>query len=307
MGHYVFEKRALKEKLLPHIETALGNVVGKNFENAEDVPLQWSKDRLAAWAEELFCDLFAVWLIGPAYSFAYIELFGLTAILDPTASSGFSVTAGAGSAIFSSEHPADLLRLKQHVSLLQELGWWGEVDGIRSHYVDVLRSSTKVNENIFEYRHKDMQLASETIRAFLLLVPQVSIVLANSMKDSEGKKLDTGLASYLKFHVCISEYLERAVVPSTVFHENEHWYPDDVATLNASMKFYLESLEKLMDGIKDQKTLLAGHRSRWIKRVEALAGKAIEDYQLLTRETGAVRIDGSFKRAHLRSPESADH
>jgi hypothetical protein len=306
MGHYVFEKREVKEKLLPYIEAALEDVIGKHFEAANDVTLQWSKDRLAAWAEELFCDLFAVWLIGPSYSFAYIELFGLTAILDPTDPSGFSVTTGAGSAIFSAEHPADLLRLKQHVSLLQELGWWGEVDEIKSHYVNVLRSSAKVNQDIFEYRHKEMPLASETIHAFLRLVPQVSIRLADSMKGPGGRKLDTGLASYVKFSACIGQYLERAVVPSTVFQEDEHWYPDDVAILNASMKFYLESLETLMDGIKGQKKFLAGHRSRWIKRVEALAGKAIEDYQLLAGETGAVRIDGSFKRADLRSPESAD-
>jgi hypothetical protein len=243
-------------------------------------------------------------LIGPSYSFAYIELFGLTGILDPTTSSGFSVTAGAGSAIFSAEHPADLLRLKHHVSLLEELGWWSEVGAIQSHYVNVLRSSTKVKEDVFEYRHKEMQLARETIGAFFLLAPQVSAELTDSMKDSEGKKLDAGLASYLKYGVHINEYLERAVVPSTVFQQHEHRYPDDVAILNASIRFYLESLETLMGGIKDQKNFLAGHRSRWIKRVEALSGKAIEDYQLLTGEMGAVKVDGSFKRADLKPPGS---
>jgi len=62
-----------------------------------------------------------------------------------------------------------------------------------------------------------------------------------------------------------------------------------------------------MKGIKDQKPFLAGHRSKWIKRVEALTSKAIEDYQLLTGETGVEKIDGSFKRTDLRSSESAGH
>jgi hypothetical protein len=28
--------------------------------------LDWSRDRLLSWSEELFCDLFAIWLVGPA-------------------------------------------------------------------------------------------------------------------------------------------------------------------------------------------------------------------------------------------------
>ena len=64
MGHFVFEKRRLKGRMLPDIEKALTKVMGTTFETAPDENLQLSKDRLSSWAEELFCDLFAVWLIG---------------------------------------------------------------------------------------------------------------------------------------------------------------------------------------------------------------------------------------------------
>jgi hypothetical protein len=62
-------------------------------------------------------------------------------------------------------------------------------------------------------------------------------------------------------------------------------------------------LEELMKSIKDQKTLLAGHRSRWIKRLELLTGKAIEDHMVLVGEEGAIQVDGAFKRADSSSLE----
>lgn len=305
MGHFMFEKCRVKNQVLPQIQAALKNVMGKDFETASEQDLRWSKDRVSSWAEELFCDLFAVWLIGPCYSFAYIELFGLTAILDDSVPSGFSVTAGAGSAIFQPRHPADLLRLRQQVSLLKKLGWWQAVKAIKSHYVDVLTSSTKVSKGIFEYEDKDAPLAQETIKAFFILAPRVSERITEIMKDSEGRRLESGLKSYLKFNDVIGKYLVRAVVPSTVFLDGEHWYPDEISILNASTRFYLESLGNLMEGVEGQKPSLAGHRSNWAKRLEGLTTKAIEDHHLLVREKGAKPIGGFFKRADLEAAKHA--
>jgi hypothetical protein len=52
MGHFVFEELALKDGLLPEI--------GSQLKEVSEASLDWSKDRLVSWAEELFCDLFAV-------------------------------------------------------------------------------------------------------------------------------------------------------------------------------------------------------------------------------------------------------
>ncbi len=189
--------------------------------------------------------------------------------MDPSETSGFKVTAG--SKTFIRSHPADLFRLKQHVLLLQRLGWWSEIELLESHFVDVLRSAIAVSENKLEFptREKNSGHAHETLRAFLGLAPFVAGLIADLTKDSEGKEIDCGLAEYKKFGGLIEEYLGRAVVPSSVFDGKDHWYPNPVALLNASMKFYLESLEKLMNGIEGQKTSLAGHRSRWIQRLES--------------------------------------
>src|SRR5208283_2552750 len=39
---------------------------------------------------------------------------------------------------FSFSHPADLFRLKQHVALLKDIGWWDQIEGSSSHYVRLL-------------------------------------------------------------------------------------------------------------------------------------------------------------------------
>ncbi len=139
------------------------------------------------------------------------------------------------------------------------------------------------------------------------LSPQVIALLSQNMQDSNGRELDSGVSGYKQFSDLVGQYLKQAVVPSTVFDGKDHWYPDTVALLNASMRFYLESLEELIDGIKGQKTFLAGHRSKWIKRVESLTAKAIEDHHFLVGEKGALQDGGAFKRADRGSLESANN
>ncbi len=139
MGHFVFQELNLKDELLTDMGRNLEQVLGSELQNISSDNLDWSKDRLASWSEELFCDLFAVWLIGPCYSLASVELFGLTTILDPSQAIGYSATAG--SVAFFRSHPADLFRVKRQVSFLEELEWWNEIDSINSHYIDVLRSA----------------------------------------------------------------------------------------------------------------------------------------------------------------------
>lgn len=72
-AHYAFAEKQIATKLAPDLRAALIAAfsgvsgisgMGPSITNA-----------LAAWAEELFCDLFAIRVVGPCFSFAFIELF----------------------------------------------------------------------------------------------------------------------------------------------------------------------------------------------------------------------------------------
>jgi len=299
IGHFVFQKFDRKKRLLPDVQKCLNASLAAHAGATAEM-LDWSRDRLLSWAEELFCDLFAILLVGPCYALAYVELFGLTTVLnpDPGVASGYSVTAE--SIIFSRSHPADLFRLKQHVALLQgNIGWWPKVSAIRSHYIDVLEAASSLPDDKFFF-YTDEQPAAycvDTLKGFFALAPTVQ----NTVSEiTQG--LDPGVRDYERFGALIESHLEQAVVPSTVFDGKDHWYPDTVALLNASMKFSLESLEKLINSVQNQKAFLAGHRSRWLNRVESLTSKAIEDHYLLVTEKGKVPVGSSFKRPDLSSP-----
>lgn len=74
IGHFVFQNLQLRQKLLPHVGQSLKLSLGAKFASAGAEYLDWSRDRLLSWSEELFCDLFAIWLVGPCYALAYVEL-----------------------------------------------------------------------------------------------------------------------------------------------------------------------------------------------------------------------------------------
>jgi hypothetical protein len=217
---------------------------------------------------------------------AYIELFGLTTVLDPAISPNYALTPEFCE--FSASHPADLFRLKQHVALLRELGydrkgrkvtWWDEVEGFQTHYVEVLKAAASIGDT--EYTSSPDQRAhqyyEETRKAFFSL----AITVRTSVTNTVGG-IDSGLHGFQLFRQSIEEYLSNGVVPSTVLVRGHLCYPAPVAVLNASWKFYLESLDTLIGRIEGQDPSSVSDRQRWIKRLELWTIKAIEDHKLLT-------------------------
>lgn len=94
--------------------------------------------------------------------------------------------------------------------------------------------------------------------------------------------LNSGLRGFTKFHASVEEYLRNGIVPSTVLLGSHPCNPDPVTVLNASYKFYLESLDSLMERIAEQDPSRTRDRNRWIKRLELWTIKAMEDHKLLS-------------------------
>jgi len=109
LGHAVYQANPLLAKAMHDIVVP---VLEQATSNSHEV--SWVLDRLGAWTEELFCDLFAVRLVGPAYTLACVDQFRLLedSQLPPSATE------------FSMDHPADAFRLFHQTQALRKSGWF---------------------------------------------------------------------------------------------------------------------------------------------------------------------------------------
>lgn len=160
MGHFVYQHLDKANGLLPKIDACLNGEPGAAHLTSHE--RRWCVDKLSSWAEEIFCDLFAVWMLGPAYVFAYIELLDLANI--PSIAS--LPSAPKEHQRFHPRHPADSCRLSQHVKFLRKLGWWRHVEDYRTHYVDVLRHVEGIPRSEYEFISDPPRLAESTKAAF---------------------------------------------------------------------------------------------------------------------------------------------
>jgi hypothetical protein len=81
----------------------------------------------------------------------------------------------------------------------------------------------------------------------------------------------------------ISDYLRRAIVPSTIIAEGRVEHPRPVVLINAGFQFWLENLPLLLTNIKGEPRNSIESRSRIGARLELWLLKALEDYPLLTK------------------------
>src|ERR1035441_3591833 len=85
IGHFVFEECYRKDgseggTLYDSVYRSLQEAYGEEFPSLPDDKLSASIRCVLSWALEIFCDLFAVRLVGPAFSFASVEMFNLLGV-----------------------------------------------------------------------------------------------------------------------------------------------------------------------------------------------------------------------------------
>jgi len=274
MGHFAYGEKAVGSALAPNISSSLNRAFSSQLGTLQPWQMAWLTDLLHSWAEEIFCDLFAIHLIGPCYSYASIEIADLTNVLGNTSGLGRL----AASCEFSLTHPAFLFRIKQHALLLKTLGWWSEIDFAKSHYYRVLELSDAQADSVFTFP-RGQSLGGGALDAFFEVVPMIKEKVANTVLG-----LDSGLTEYKSLSRLVKEYLKNGVVPSTILHPTDSTtrFPNLVAIMNSGYTFYLESLDSLILGIKNQDPSSIKDRQSWTEKLEMWIMKAIEDHALLT-------------------------
>ncbi len=172
MGHFAFEELNLDTKLSEHIEQSLQ----KHFPTDPETDLAWCRERLWNWAEEIYCDRFAIALIGPAYSFSYIEFFDV-----------IGVEGNDGVNEFVDTHPSDSCRFKQHATQLEEGGWWPLLDRDGKSYADVIRRLGAIpHEQYFFNSDEKPGLTDRVLEAFHDVLPHIGQIIKNTFQGREA-------------------------------------------------------------------------------------------------------------------------
>jgi hypothetical protein len=272
MGHVAYQE-VYSADVTTEIERVL-EALEKEVGILDDQDITLSLDTLKYWTEEIFCDLFAICLIGPAYSFALIELTGATLLADsPDADVDMFYS-------FMDYHPAEIARFHTHLMLHKKLGWWPEMEKISSSYVEVLAVSASKTANVrIETTTIPKDVGDER---FLKCFWRIARWLVKFVPRQVPFARDA-IQSYRHQSDAICESFRQAVVPSTVVIGGRRVHPDPVVLINAAFRFYLEGVPKLIDNMEQGDRTSVEARSSAAERLEMWALKAIEDCRLIRR------------------------
>jgi hypothetical protein len=270
LGHYVFEKLKTDQTSRAFVdladaqEQAFAQRLGPALPSAS--LSAWAKGRLDAWTKEIFCDLFALRHLGPAFSFTLIDFLSLIGLMEEETVS-----------TFDQEHPAAALRFREQMTRLIKDGWWAHVSDLPSEHVALMNRLASKNESdyIFEFQNRGIPVFVE---AFLSIVPSIHALVAAITPHSPAVAEDFG-----RRRQEIEECLLHGIVPSKLFADGTTLSPKPVSMINAAYCFYLTRLPELMKKLENQEDWNLEHRKNWVERLEAWTMKGIEDAQLLAQ------------------------
>jgi len=277
IGHFVFARLncldRIKEAISEGFRAAFAPtaIVGLNARELKQYP-----EVLQDWAEELFCDLFGVYLLGPSFVLSSIEFFDLSGTL--AADGSIDEIAARSHFKFEWDHPARLFRLWRQSALLETLGWWDEISKNKSHHIRLIDECRKLRREAFSF---EIPCGSNIIDAFFKTIESIEDEVARLTNKLRNRKRQAReVEEFAELRDVISTYLGHAVVPSTLYVRNEFKKPNAIVVLNAAHLFYLSGIEGLMNNSDKPDPTDIMQRDIWMERVENWTTKALEDIAL---------------------------
>ena len=273
MAHFVYQ-----EVMVNKVTQAVDNILNIHYpyrQGASDeflVALSQIKGLLNRWVEEIFCDLFAISLIGPAFTFAFAEMTSASLIIDEPRDKVRRFFE------FGQSHPADVARYYLHKRHLQALGWWDHVKDWKTNSVVLLEHCSQV---------RGQTTPSNTISSNVgnLLNLQCFWDACDWLLDFVKEQIPTlekDIEDLGGYYGEISKYLARAIVPSTIIMESGPVYTTPIVLINSAFRFVLEDFDKLLEKIGKESLNSVKDRSWYTERLELWVLKALEDYRLLS-------------------------
>jgi hypothetical protein len=297
MAHYRYRGTALESTLKTRVSNAFSSLPNNIDQKQRDALHKKLADpakrdilikQMTLWVEEIFCDLFGIMLIGPCYTYAFIEAYDLSVVLDY--SGALSDEMVPGLLQFYETYPSFIFRLQQQSVLLRGLPWWAGINQNSSRSASLL----KVMQGISMETHVEgNQSQGANIRVLEAVLPDIRQAIGVAFD-----RVDDGFAEFDQLNSTVQNYLANGVVPSTLNIRNGD-KPEDTSAitasplvlLNSGIEFYLTRIDELMGSIKDEDVNSYQRRLHWIRRVEQWVAKAIEDQSLGMEEKDGDSVE----------------
>lgn len=265
-GHFVFEEKRLVDKISPRIDP----LVRRKFPRLDERGRVWMLSTLSQWSEELFADLVAVKLLGPAYTVA------ATVLLQSLLRWGEEEVRRFGPA-----HPPHAMRFREQFNALTGDGWelkWDqfglerlrELAACENRDLDAPSGDEGFRQNVwkplmdvfYDYYSGIDELADEVL---------------------DGRENPWGL--YQQSGDAAKASLAHGIVPSIVIGEDgkpARTHP--VAVINAAVFYWLEGMRETFGLIEEADPEDLEIRAQLEGRLEMWAMKAIEDWVMVPDE-----------------------
>jgi hypothetical protein len=219
---------------------------------------------IESWTQEIFCDLLALRLVGPAFSFALVEILNLLGFQSPEAM-----------VRFGQEHPAPACRFAEHVDQLCKDSWWEAISHIQAEQKTFIESLAKIPKTNYKVYDDD-------------LVPKVLIGTFVDSIIPAIRELVQQLAPEAKKAAKIfgetREMIDKCLSVGVVPHANTGSPLDPVSIINSAFCFYLTSLPRVIAQFEGSSAKNdVDKQSKWIKKLEDWTMKAVENSQMRTQ------------------------
>ena len=290
MGHYIYETTDLESKIRSDIGTHLAAFIEQEQLLNEIQSGLFVANRLynyvgrllLTWADEIFADILAIKVLGPAFHFAYLELQQVlpVAIVSDT-------DLGAENA-FSETHPADNFRFKLHAKWLRKCGWREELEKHASGVQAYLEKCEKLEINAFKIdcplRIPELSDQEDLIEKWMLNQIEGLVETVETCVSKKLENVPNPCDDYNRSAAAVMTCLEHGVVPSTARSpEGVKIYPSPTTLLNAGFIFFLDGMEALIKRVKSKENRIE-QRLQYEKRLNEWLAKAIDDWQILSME-----------------------
>jgi len=274
IGHFVYQLfsksgEATFDGLSIKLEAAVKGQ--KNLQVLTPDRKAWLREILENWTKEVFCDLFAVRLVGPAFTFALIDLHWLVGLM------------GAGNEKqFDEEHPSPALRVREQLAQLKREGWWPRIRKLNIEHIDLVNRLSRIDEDPDDLLAlgETKEVRQSLLSAFRQVLPAIETAVQKATEHIPTGKLAKEAADYQEE---IDDCLSNGTVPSRAVDRDLR--PGPVAIINTAYVFQLTKLGSLMDKLFKTDRNLPADRMKWRRKVEAWTMKALEDFEILNATT----------------------